>query len=491
MIFFNRYTITTFFLLLSSVYSKNEICDDTRYVCPTGDTCCKLGNSTYGCCPMPSAVCCSDHEHCCPHNTVCKEGRCYSENKKSISGFNLKLALLVKENDNEKNIYKNISKHTCADKITECADDNTCCEIKPYGYGCCPLPNAVCCSDREHCCPQNTTCISGMCRKNNNKFISGFKLNIYSNNKELFNKHYKNALSNICEDKKTECPDDATCCLLNSGEYGCCPFQDAVCCNDRLHCCPFGFKCNLKEESCEDNRTGKKIPLVKKINGRNIAMEQNKDVENICPGNKYECPNHYSCCRQSNGSYNCCPSTQKCNPVTGKCVNKGFIRGVLKNKSVKAKKIYLKKAYNLKQGFNRCFGRNYCKQREICCRGYDGFSYCCPKSQGKCDPSGFGCYESGYEYDVETGKAVLKTEIGEFYSPIVNTTVALKKNLDDSTVCDDGTICEDNQTCCPYENEKEPLEYRCCPFKNGECCRNSCCASGYKCSSNGKCLKKY
>lgn len=29
-----------------------------------------------------------------------------------------------------------------------------------------------------------------------------------------------------------------TCCLLASKRYGCCPFPNAVCCQDHVHCCP-------------------------------------------------------------------------------------------------------------------------------------------------------------------------------------------------------------------------------------------------------------
>ena len=39
------------------------------------------------------------------------------------------------------------------------------------------------------------------------------------------------------------CPglDSETCCPLPEGEgWGCCPYPNAVCCHDRLHCCPQG-----------------------------------------------------------------------------------------------------------------------------------------------------------------------------------------------------------------------------------------------------------
>jgi hypothetical protein len=45
----------------------------------------------------------------------------------------------------------------CPDK-SKCPDESTCCEMTSGGYACCPLKNAVCCSDKEHCCPENTEC---------------------------------------------------------------------------------------------------------------------------------------------------------------------------------------------------------------------------------------------------------------------------------------------------------------------------------------------
>nr|XP_039257315.1 progranulin-like [Styela clava] len=50
--------------------------DDSE--CPNFSTCCQLTDGKYGCCGHPSAVCCSDHLHCCPHGFVCdlKSSKC-------------------------------------------------------------------------------------------------------------------------------------------------------------------------------------------------------------------------------------------------------------------------------------------------------------------------------------------------------------------------------------------------------------------------------
>ena len=34
---------------------------------------------------------------------------------------------------------------------------------------------------------------------------------------------------------------------------GCCPLDHAVCCDDRLHCCPQGTKCEMDKGACVSN----------------------------------------------------------------------------------------------------------------------------------------------------------------------------------------------------------------------------------------------
>ncbi|KAH8035780.1 hypothetical protein HPB51_008607 [Rhipicephalus microplus] len=47
-----------------------------------------------------------------------------------------------------------------------------------------------------------------------------------------------------------KCDDEQTCCQLRSGSYGCCPYHHAVCCDDKVHCCPEGYKCDAKADRC-------------------------------------------------------------------------------------------------------------------------------------------------------------------------------------------------------------------------------------------------
>ena len=49
----------------------------------------------------------------------------------------------------------------------------------------------------------------------------------------------------VCPDGASECQRGYTCCPLEGGNYGCCPYSNAVCCDDEQHCCPSMHQCSL------------------------------------------------------------------------------------------------------------------------------------------------------------------------------------------------------------------------------------------------------
>jgi hypothetical protein len=51
----------------------------------------------------------------------------------------------------------------------------------------------------------------------------------------------------------SQCNDGSTCCQLQSGGYGCCPYVNAVCCSDKQSCCPNGYTCDLQNKQCDQN----------------------------------------------------------------------------------------------------------------------------------------------------------------------------------------------------------------------------------------------
>lgn len=76
----------------------------------------------------------------------------------------------------------------------------------------------------------------------------------------LNNKNENN--EQTCPDKKSKCPAHTTCCPLNNNNkddknldaYGCCPAEEAVCCEDKLHCCPHNTKCDIVLSRCTNTK---------------------------------------------------------------------------------------------------------------------------------------------------------------------------------------------------------------------------------------------
>ena len=56
-------------------------------------------------------------------------------------------------------------------------------------------------------------------------------------------------ISTTCKDG-SNCPGNTTCCVSPQGTVGCCPYENATCCSDGLHCCPQGYTCDLSKGQC-------------------------------------------------------------------------------------------------------------------------------------------------------------------------------------------------------------------------------------------------
>ncbi|KAI5628126.1 granulins precursor, partial [Silurus asotus] len=62
---------------------KNIDCGE-GFRCRDTETCCRMSESSWGCCPFLKAVCCSDMQRCCPAGYTCdKSGSCTP-----VMGFN-------------------------------------------------------------------------------------------------------------------------------------------------------------------------------------------------------------------------------------------------------------------------------------------------------------------------------------------------------------------------------------------------------------------
>ncbi|XP_076064066.1 progranulin-like isoform X4 [Oratosquilla oratoria] len=180
------------------------VVQNTLASCPDGAQCdieytyCSLANGSSSCCQHPSAICCPGGNTCCLEGQACALDSCYQHvltwpfvgykgNQKKAVPISIcgnkdhsddELQNVVgspRVQGREKNEYSGGSgkedpqvgsselqireEVECPDKSL-CPLDFTCCPAKPSGYGCCPIENAVCCSDQVHCCPANTICSS-------------------------------------------------------------------------------------------------------------------------------------------------------------------------------------------------------------------------------------------------------------------------------------------------------------------------------------------
>eukprot|EP00794_Sanderia_malayensis_P003771 gene3771-4293_t len=247
--------------------SENKLCPDGKSQCPSGSTCCKLASGSYGCCPLPEAVCCSDGVHCCPNGYSCSGGFCV---KGDITLKATKHVAAVKKEATSEN-------KLCPDGKSQCPSGSTCCKLASGSYGCCPLPEAVCCSDGVHCCPNGYSCSGGFCMKGDMvlKATEHFPAAKVENEVKTDGSEFI-----TCPDKKTLCVAGTTCCQdKEKSSFSCCPIKDAICCDDHIHCCPNGWKCNTEQGTCYHKKTLQKLPLLKKIPGKKVTADKKKQMQ--------------------------------------------------------------------------------------------------------------------------------------------------------------------------------------------------------------------
>ncbi|CAF1325351.1 unnamed protein product [Didymodactylos carnosus] len=86
-----------------------------------------------------------------------------------------------------------------------------------------------------------------------------------------------------CPDGQSYCPDGQTCCQLSTGQYGCCPLADAVCCSDHLHCCPHGYTCDTEHNTCKKADALDIVPIFKKSPSFKLHKKDNSLTDESLP----------------------------------------------------------------------------------------------------------------------------------------------------------------------------------------------------------------
>ncbi|XP_049716859.1 progranulin [Elephas maximus indicus] len=212
---------------------ESDVPCDNVTSCPPFNTCCRLVSGEWGCCPAPEAVCCSDHQHCCPHGYTCTdEGQCQKGDKMA--------AALKKMPARQSSL--SYPRDTSCDQHTSCPVGQTCCPSLSRGWACCQLPHAVCCEDRQHCCPAGYTCNvkARTCEK---------EVAPTQPTTPLAHSLHVGVGDVACGDSHF-CHDNQTCCQDSHGGWGCCPYRQGICCTDKRHCCPAGFRCGARGTKC-------------------------------------------------------------------------------------------------------------------------------------------------------------------------------------------------------------------------------------------------
>lgn len=181
------------------------------------------------------------------------------------------------------------SETTCPDGSI--CDSGTCCKASS-GYSCCPLDGGVCCDSGVYCCPHGMACSlkEGTCEasfqaKRNTSIKRVPDLHLTQGqmvsrilNDILPDSNEVTVKDKMCPDHRHQCSKDATCCPISRHEYGCCPYDNAVCCSDNEHCCPHGSVCNVTSAECQ---RGASLTTVSKTVLTSV----------YCPGGEQVCPN--------------------------------------------------------------------------------------------------------------------------------------------------------------------------------------------------------
>ena len=371
---------------IQEINVEHVVCPDKSSQCPDKNTCCKLVDGNYACCPLVDAVCCSDHSHCCPHGYTCNvtKSTCIPPSPHKVVT----------------NVLANVH---CPDGGL-CLDDGTCCSISNDTYGCCPRPNAVCCSDRKHCCPEGHLCDveSDTCKK------AGIKGKVIS----LHEVAMKAPTSVLCPNDYS-CQDGETCCSNQSGDYGCCPLPDATCCTDGVHCCPNGYTCDVTKGSCvkssldcdEETENCENRIVVKTTVDFNEVMKAHETAgkNSIC-----SCPSFYdTCCLEDGGGHyccsegyaTCCTEDLYCCPLGYICGSRGTCTNITVEKTIDLSE-------NVKQVNDNvmCPGDQFtCPNGDTCCSDGSGSYGCCPLPNAVCCSDHLHCCPSGYTCQVTTG----------------------------------------------------------------------------------------
>lgn len=426
------------------------ICPDGG-MCEDRNTCCKDPSGGYGCCPLPNAECCEDHLHCCYEGTVCDlvHSKCLN---KTVSLPWLK-RVPAKQPASLQLPEEGVKAVLCPDEESECPDGTTCCESVDRTWACCPLVRAVCCEDRRSCCPEGTRCDMTLSKCVSSWASFPLLEKLPARRREAPQGQSDASLTSVtCPGGKSRCPDGTTCCLLTTGEYGCCGYPEAVCCSDHLHCCPGNTSCDLEQGKCTSSDT--QLPLARKSPASQLPLASKspatpEDVNAVPCNDSVACADGSTCCKTLQGEWACC-LLPKVPAIRWAAVTPD----------------------------SKCDSSFSCPGKSTCCKTASGGWACCPLTQAvccddhaHCCPHGTVCNTEASTCDDPAGSAPPL--------PWAAKTPALSLAPPDTEKCDKQTMCPGGTTCCRQSSG----QWACCPLPHAVCCddHEHCCPTGYTC----------
>ncbi|XP_070958364.1 progranulin-like isoform X2 [Oncorhynchus clarkii lewisi] len=508
-------------------------CDPT-HVCPDNTTCCKTASGGWACCPLPEAVCCEDHEHCCPHGTTCDLAGLTCDGPSGSEPMVGKVpALTTLASDHEKaatdqqgvqvddmELPTEDDKDVPCDESTACLDGTTCCKTQEGGWACCPLPQAVCCSDFVHCCPHGKKCNQAAQTCDD---PSGSPSEPWLKKVPAVPREGKLPGDVTC-DPTHVCPDNTTCCKTASGGWACCPLPEAVCCEDHEHCCPHGSTCDLTTLTC-DGPSGPE-PMVVKVptlttqapdheeaptDRQGVQMddmelptedgdsEEDEELHRTQCDAHTSCPKDATCCfMKSTQKWGCCPLPQAVCCADGEhCCPKDYICDMTKTSCSKAGVVipwYNKLAAEPDDSaFTaplsvKCDTQNRCPEGSSCCQLSTGQWGCCPLRKAVCCADEEHCCPQGYSCNMGSGTCQ-KLMFLQFQTvPLTRVSAPEPPTPQEKEIhCGGPFVCNNEETCCKVS----ATTWACCPVPNAVCCSDMkhCCTTGYTCGEGGSCTQ--
>ncbi|XP_031415477.1 granulin a isoform X2 [Clupea harengus] len=440
--------------------SKDVPCNNT-VACEDANTCCKTAEDEWVCCPLPKAVCCEDHFHCCPEGTTCDGAHGTCQSVQSAVPMQKKLPALSlppKEND------------VACDSTHACADGTTCCKTETGEWACCPLAEAVCCEDHIHCCPKGTTCDveHDTCQSAQGPVPMLTKLPALA----LPPKE-----NNVTCDSTHACADGTTCCKTETGEWACCPLAEAVCCEDHIHCCPKGTTCDVEHDTCQSAQGP--VPMLTKLPALALPPKEN----DVACDSTHACADGTTCCKTETGEWACCPLAEAvCCEDHIHCCPKGTTCDVAHDtcQSAQGPVPMLTKLPALalppKENDVACDSTHACADGTTCCKTETGEWACCPLAEAVCCEDHIHCCPKGTTCDVAHDTC----QSAQGPVPMLTKLPALSLPPKENDVtCDSTHACADGTTCC----KDDKGEWGCCPLAEAVCCEDHihCCPKGTTC----------